>query len=443
MRPAIDIVTGDPLPGRADLVVIGGGIVGVSAALWAAERGYSVALVEKGRIAGEQSGRNWGWVRRMGRDPAEYPLGIASLRLWADLDTRIGAPTGFRRAGVLYTARTDREMGWLDRVERDAESFGLAVRRLSRAALADRFPGASLSAQGGLLTADDGCAEPSMAAPAIARAAQSLGAAIVTGCAARAIETHAGRLAAVVTERGSIACDAAILAGGVWSRLFAGNLGLDLPQMRLRSSVLRTGPVPGGPDVAIGNGRFGLRPRHDGGYTIARRGRSALQVTPDALRQIPTFLPGLRSAGRELAPIVDRSAWDDLRIPRRWAPDEETPFERCRALDPDPQDRPLAQAMRAVRAAFPAFRDAQVRERWGGIIDVTPDGVPVIDDAPLSGLVIATGFSGHGFGIGPAAGQLAAEIATGAPTLVDPAPFRLSRFDRRVPLSTDRPGAPA
>ncbi|MGB3555379.1 MAG: FAD-dependent oxidoreductase, partial [Jannaschia sp.] len=74
---------------------------------------------------------------------------------------------------------------------------------------------------------------------------------------------------------------------------------------------------------------------------------------------------------------------------------------------------------------------------------VTPDGVPVIDDAPLSGLVIATGFSGHGFGIGPAAGQLAAEIATGAPTLVDPAPFRLSRFDRRVPLSTDRPGAPA
>ena len=428
MRPSVDIVPTDTLSPRADLVVIGGGIVGTAAALWAAERGHRVVLVEKGRIAGEQPGRNWGWVRRMGRDPAEYPLGIESLRLWGEMDCRVGAPTGFRRVEVLYTAQTDRETAWLDRVDRDAARFGLSTRRLSAAALARRFPGAAVKATGALLTADDGCAEPMLAAPAIARAAQAAGATVVTGCAARGFETASGRLSAVVTERGPVACDAAILAGGAWSRLLAGSLGLSLPQLRIRASVCRTAPVPDGPGLAIGNGCFGLRPRRDGGYTIARRGRSTVQVTSDALRLLPRFLSGFRRNHRELALTLDRSLLDGTATPRRWALDARSPFEQCRVLDPEPQNRALAQALHAVRAAFPAFRNVPVVERWGGIIDVTPDGVPIIDAAPLPGLVIATGISGHGFGIGPAAGQLAAELAVGARTVVDPVPFSLRRF---------------
>ena len=438
-RPAIDMVAGDEaLPRRVDLAVIGGGIVGTAAALWAAEQGHRVALIEKGRIAGEQSSRNWGWVRRMGRDPAEYPLGIESLRIWGDLDARIGQATGFRRIGIVYTAATDAEMAWLDRVERDAMQFQLGARRLTRAELADRFPGATLDARGGLVTHDDGCAEPSIAAPALARAARAAGASVLTGCAARGIETEAGRLSAVITERGRIACDAAILAGGAWSRLFAGNAGIDLPQLRVRGSAMRTDPVAGGPTHALGNGRFGIRPRADGGYTIARRGRSAVQLTPDAFRLFARFLPGLRRTHRELAVTIDRSAWDGLVSPRRWALDAVTPFERCRVLDPEPQRRALDQALRSVQATFPALAGARIREAWGGIIDVTPDGVPIIDGAVgLPGLVIATGFSGHGFGIGPAAGQLAAQIATGAPALVDPTSFRLDRFDRRTGRPSD------
>ncbi|SNR67790.1 NAD(P)/FAD-dependent oxidoreductase [Puniceibacterium sediminis] len=444
IRPFVTPVTGDAtLPKQVDIVVIGGGIVGCSAALWAAEQGHRVALIEKGRIAGEQSGRNWGWVRRMGRIPAEYPLGIQSLRIWADLTRRTGHETGFCRARVVYTASTRHELAWLDTVARDADTFGLAVTQLNPAQLVARLPGSTLPAQSALLSEDDGRAEPALAAPAIAKAARENGAAIVTGCAVRSLETSAGRVSGVVTERGRIACSAVILAAGAWSRLFAGNLGIDLPQLRVRSSVLRTTPVSGGPDAAIGTGRFGLRPRLDGGYTIARRGRAAVQITPDAFRLMPKFLPGLRKNRAELGLILDRGAWDGLVTPRRWSEDAVTPFETCRVLDPEPQPAALKKALRDVQRAFPAFADAQVAQSWGGIIDVTPDGVPIIDAAQqLSGLVIATGFSGHGFGIGPGAGQLAAEIATGAAPLVDPAPFRLSRFGTTGAPRPEMAGAP-
>lgn len=430
IRPMVHPVVGDAsLPDRADLVVIGGGIIGCSAALWAAEQGHRVVLLEKGRIAGEQSGRNWGWVRRMGRARTEYPLCIESLRIWDTLNARTGQETGFRRSGIVYSGTTPTELAWLDTVERDGHDFGIPLRRLDRAQMAALFPGATVTARAALLSEDDGRAEPALAAPALALGARALGATVMTGCAARAVETSAGRVSAVITERGRLATSAVILAAGAWSRLFAGNLGLDLPQLRIRGSVLRTGPVAGGPGVALGNGQFGLRQRLDGGYTLAPRGRSPVQITPDAFRLLPKFLPGLRRNHHDIALTLDRSMWEGLRTPRHWADGAVSPFERCRVLDPEPGKRGLARAMRAVCAVFPAFRGVPVIESWGGIIDVTPDGVPIVDAAPgLDGLTIATGFSGHGFGIGPAAGHLAGQLATGARPLVDPSPFRLSRF---------------
>ena len=98
------------LPARADVVVVGGGIVGVSAALHLAKKGVSVTLCEKGRIAGEQSSRNWGWCRTMGRDLAELPLAIESLRLWAGMDAQVGGETGFRNSGIVYLCETRREL---------------------------------------------------------------------------------------------------------------------------------------------------------------------------------------------------------------------------------------------------------------------------------------------------------------------------------------------
>ena len=114
---------------------------------------------------------------------------------------------------------------------------------------------------------------------------------------------------------------------------------------------------------------------------------------------------------------------------RRWSLDEPTPFEAVRTLDPEPDPYVLNRAQNAVIEAFPLFRDVAIAERWGGMIDVMPDAIPVISPVDsLPGFFIATGFSGHGFGIGPGAGKLVADMVAGDPTLVDPAPFRLTRF---------------
>ena len=114
---------------------------------------------------------------------------------------------------------------------------------------------------------------------------------------------------------------------------------------------------------------------------------------------------------------------------RRWRLDETSPFERTRVLDPKPDERILDRAIANLRRAYPVFESVQVAERWGGLIDVTPDAIPVISPVEaLPGFYLATGFSGHGFGIGPGAGRLAAELVSGAAPSVDPSPYRFARF---------------
>src|SRR6202795_1394685 len=119
MAPRVDPVASDEaFPARADVVIIGGGIIGTSTALFLAQKGVSTVLCEKGHIAGEQSSRNWGWVRKQGRDPREIPLIIESLRQWEGLNATIGAETGFRTAGILYLCETDQDVAdreaWLE-----------------------------------------------------------------------------------------------------------------------------------------------------------------------------------------------------------------------------------------------------------------------------------------------------------------------------------------
>jgi glycine/D-amino acid oxidase-like deaminating enzyme len=119
----------------------------------------------------------------------------------------------------------------------------------------------------------------------------------------------------------------------------------------------------------------------------------------------------------------------EVRTPKTWSFDQPSPFEAVRVLDPAPDEARNAAAVERMKTLFPAAAGIKVVQHWAGLIDVTPDAVPVISPVEsLPGLTIATGFSGHGFGIGPAAGRLAADLATGARPIVDPAPFRFSRF---------------
>ena len=429
MAPRVDPVRSDAaLPARTGVVVVGGGIIGASTALFLARKGVPVLLCEKGGIAAEQSSRNWGWCRKMGRDPRELPLAIESLRLWREMDALTGTETGWRESGILYLSRTQAELAEREAWLAAARPFQLDTRLVTGPEAAALLPGLAGDWVGGLYTPSDGRAEPERAAAAIAGAARKHGAAIVTGCAVRGIETQAGRIAAAVTERGRIACDAVVLAGGVWSRLFCGNLGINLPQLKVISSVLRTEPLDG-PEISCGGYCFGLRKRLDGGYNVASWSGNLHDITPDTVRLFRDFIPSLRVKWRDMRLHLGTGFIEAWRVPRRWAPDAPSPFERVRVLDPAPHQPILDQGRDSVTAAFPAFRAMRVAETWGGAIDVTPDEIPVISSVDsLPGFFIATGFTGHGFGIGPGAGRLMAELVTGETPVVDPAPFRFSRF---------------
>jgi glycine/D-amino acid oxidase-like deaminating enzyme len=430
MAPRVDpVISDEALPARADVVVVGGGIIGTSTALFLAEKGHSVVLCEKGHVAGEQSSRNWGWCRKMGRDPRELPLIVESLRLWEGMNARVEAETGFRQCGIMYLFGTAQEAARYDGWLQEARQYQLDTRMVTGAEAAQLMPGLSGSWAGGLYTASDGKAEPQLAAPAIAAAARRRGAVVVQGCAVRGIETAAGRVAAAVTEKGRIACDKVVLAGGAWSRLFCGNLGIDLPQLKVLGSVMRTEPLEGGPEISASGGLFGYRKRMDGGYTVATLGVRTIDLAPDNFRLLVPFLPAVRLHWKKLRFRIGRRFVEEWQMPRRWSLDARSPFEDVRVLDPEADPYVLDRARRAMSGAFPLFRDVAIAERWGGMIDVTPDAVPVISPVErLPGLVIATGFSGHGFGIGPGAGKLVADMVAGDPTIVDPTPFRLSRF---------------
>jgi glycine/D-amino acid oxidase-like deaminating enzyme len=418
------------LPSKVDVVVIGGGIIGASTALALAERGVAVALCEKGRrIAGEQSSRNWGWCRKMGRDPAEIPLAVESLRLWERMNARTGAETGFRQRGIVYLCANAKEAAHYEAWLEEARPFQMDSRLIGAEEIERLLPGSARRWKAALHTPSDGSAEPELATAAIAEAARRAGAAVLEHCAVRGIETAAGAVSGVVTELGAIRCGQVVLAGGAWSSLFCGNLGIRFPQLKILGSVMRIAPIAGAPEPAAGAGDFAFRKRLDGGYTVAQRNANIAEIVPDSFRFLGDFLPSLAKQWHEIRLRVGGRFLEEWRMPRRWPLDAVTPFEQVRTLDPVPSARVLEQGRRNLAAAFPAFRDMRVVERWGGLIDVTPDAVPVISAVPaFPGFFIASGFSGHGFGIGPGAGRLMADLVTGAPPIVDPAPYRFQRL---------------
>ena len=434
--PAIDPVETDAgLPRRVEVAIVGGGIIGLAAGLALAERGHSVAVLEKGRVACEQSSRNWGWCRVSRRDPREIPLALEAARLWEGMNARAGAETGYRREGILFGCETEAGMAeaedWLAR----AAPFGLSSRMIGPEAAAALLPGAARRLRGALHTSGDGRAEPQTAGPALAAALRRRGGVVLEHCAARALDVAAGRVAGVVTERGRIEAGAVVLAGGAWSRLFAKGAGLVLPQLKVLNTVLRTAPVEGGPEGAAWIGDFALRKRLDGGYTISNGMNNLVPIVPDSLRFGPMFLRAFLLEWRALKLRLTHRFLEEARDWRVTGPEAVSVFERIRVLDPAPVARAAEAAMRAARAFFPWLEGVAVAQSWGGLIDATPDALPVISPvASLPGLVIATGFSGHGFGIAPAAGALAADLVTGERPLVDPAPFRFARFSDGTPI---------
>ncbi|MGF1593767.1 MAG: NAD(P)/FAD-dependent oxidoreductase [Kiloniellaceae bacterium] len=425
--PLLTIETTPALPPTAEVVVIGGGIVGVCAAYFLASRGVDVVLLEKGRVGAEQSSRNWGWCRQQNRDARELPMATRSLALWDRLTQEIGPQIGFRRCGLLYLSNDEAEIETWSRWRDFARGEGVVTHMLSATEATERAGATGKSWKGGVFSPSDGIADPSAAAPMIAKGIEARGGRVVQNCAARGLEVAGGRVSGVVTEKGVIRTPLVVMAGGAWASSFCRQVNLRFPQASVRASILSVSPAPDIPDV-LHTARVSITARANGGHTLAISGKARVDPTPQMLRFGSTFIPMFLKRHRSLAPggLEGVRAGHETRA--RWSLDRPTPMERMRILDPRPDSAQVEETLGRARELLPAFQHSKVTAAWAGYIDSTPDGVPAIGETRLPGFILAAGFSGHGFGIGPGAGEMIADLVTGSAPALDPKPYSPARF---------------
>ncbi len=422
------------LPETADVVIIGGGIIGVSTAYFLAKEGIKVCLCEKGYISGEQSGRNWGFVRIQGRDEREIPMVLESQRIWRQFLSESDIDTGYEEGGCLFTANDEKELQsfqpWLEL----AKKYDIQTELIDQKALSNEAGLASNNWVGGILTRTDGRAEPQKATLAIARAAEKLGAIIITGCSVRGIETSGGNLSKVITEKGSIDTSTVLCAAGAWSSYFCRSLGISVPQLKVRGTVVRTNPIESKINGTIFDKKISIRKRNDGGYTLAHGSTFDHAITPSTLYYSPKYIRALINEFSVLKLSIGGDFIDELNAPKKWDLDKESPFERNRVLNPKPNKKTIAQIQKQLGGVYPELKDANIVESWAGMVETTPDVVPVISHIDkIPGFYLSTGFSGHGFGIGPGAGSIISKMIQNRPT-IDLKEFRLERFFDGSPI---------
>ena len=368
---------------RSQVVIIGGGIVGCAAAYYLARRGVSVILLEKSVIGAEGSGRNAGGVRQQCRDPRELDLSIASVRMWESLEQELGFDVEYNQGGSIRLAATEARLAELERQRQQEERVGLHVELWDRHGLqahapylADRFIGAKYCAT-------DGIANPILATKAYGWAAERAGARVFVGTEALEIRTAGGNVSSVVARNGDqsreIHASTVVNAAGPWAGRISRTVGVDLPLESVRVVLATTEPVPFLFREFISSHDVGVyaRPARHGSIHVGGVGK----VESTTAKSVPL-----------------------------WA----------------------LQYLARVGRMIPLLTDVNLLRAWSGLLDMTPDGVPILGEVPgVGGYIVAAGFSGHGFCLGPIMGRLIAELITeGQPSLSLDA-LRLSRFNGR------------
>jgi len=415
-----------PLPTDADVVVIGAGIIGICTAWFLRDQGLKVVVCDKGRVAGEQSSRNWGWIRQQGRDYAELPIMMESMQIWRNLSAQIGTEIGFRQNGSLYLCENQNLLQSYDNFLKIAREHNLDSEQLNAEKLYSKIQNTPHLWSSALFTQSDARAEPATAVPAIAKACLEAGVSIIENCGVDEISIRNNQIEGVKTEQGFIKCNRVLCSAGHWSSRLLSDIDIQLPQLSVKASVVRTAPAPLIFDGNASGSNLAFRRRIDGGYTLAMTDYTEVFASLQGLRQFKTFLPLVRLAAKKLKlRLYDESAQINPF-------NEDADYRRLdanRVLNPKPSIKTLKRMREKFDHKLPVFRDIAFVESWAGMIDATPDAVPVMDCVDgIEGLHVATGFSGHGFGIGPAAGKIMANLIQQKPVGHDISRFRFSRF---------------
>lgn len=414
-----------------DVIVIGGGIVGCSAAYYAAGKGMRVLLVERDAPGSAQSGRNLGFVRQQNRDFRELSLMIGALRIWEGIEAELGRPVGWRQGGNLSLAFDEADLiSRRDWQRRAVDEFGLDTRMLSASETYALVPqlATGRGVVGAMYTPTDGKAEPARATRAFFDAALGLGVSVSFGDPVTRIDVSAGKVSGVQIGDRLHRAGMVITAAGAGSAALLRKIGLNLPQEFIRATVARTVASPGERVAACVSGQqTGIRQDVNGAYVISVAG-GEYDLRLDSWRHMRWY-QATRKSNPDAARIDYLAPVKRLLPHRTNSPLADFPPSRDH---PRPEAFRVEQARREFAELFPVLADLEIETSWAGIIDVMPDVIPVLGAVDgVSGLLVATGFSGHGFGPGPMAGKVLSDLAAGQQSPVDITKLSPMRFERK------------
>ena len=363
----------------ADVVVIGGGVSGLSSAWFLARAGKDVVVVEKGVVGGEASGRNGGMISERVDEPPLIPLGVESVRLWETLADELGYPTEFTQQGRVQVAVSEEEMGDLFAERDHGLRHGVDVGLIDPSEIRDMIPGISEKMLGGMFSPNAGHANPQRTVQAFAWAFQDLGGRLYQNTAVTDMNVVDGRVSSVETTAGAIKAEVVVGAAGPQTGLLAEMVGVHVPVAPARVEILATAPLPPLFDIAlVGNGLYGRQ---------AARGNLLFGGGPHE--------------------------WTDVGL----------------TSDPDKPNTPLIRNIaRRLAELIPGAADASVIRSWAGVVEQVPDYLPVIDIPDRPGNYVVVTASAHGFGIAPATGKVVSELVLQGESSVDISGLRLSRF---------------
>ncbi len=376
-----------------DAVVIGAGISGAAAAYHLARAGLSVVLLDRFGPAAMASGWTLAGVRQSGRHPAELPLAKAAVQHWGTLAEELGAPTGYRRGGNLRCARTPGEVATIRTLVAEQAAAGLDIGLLpSNADVRAVAPAVSDRVLAASLCVSDGSADPQAAVAAFVAAAERLGVVCRFGERVLRVDHAGGCVTGVRTEAGRIAAGRVVIAAGIFGNDLLEPLGITVPLQVPMVTVLRSAPLPPVLDQVIGVANADCAGRQE----ASGRFRVTSGALPWHGQMVET------QAGGRTSPQVYPTAAS------------------------------VADVVRLFGDVVPGFRDAPLEQSWAGLLDMTPDALPVIDAVPrVAGAFVAMGFSGHGFCLGPVTGQILTALVLGETTGHDLEPFAIGRFQSR------------
>ncbi|WP_313624672.1 FAD-dependent oxidoreductase [Achromobacter sp.] len=372
-----------------EVAIIGGGIVGGSAALFLRRQGVPVVLLEAALCGAKASGVNYGGVRRQGRGLEQMPLTRRAHELWAQLSELIGIDGEYVRSGHLKLAMSEADLAQLQEYRDRTRGFGLNLEILGRRELSRRYGWLGQGVAGGSFCPEDGHANPRLVSPAFARAASALGADVREGARVTAAEHDGSRFIVRAGDALEVRSRYLLNCAGAWAGRIAEGFGESVPETSIHPLMMVTEPLPVFMDVSLGMQGGGIYARQVARGNCVIGGGRGVSADPDFAR------PGRAN----LAPL-------------------------------------MANAVRLL----PALRGTQVIRFWTGVEGNMPDHNPVLGpSATVPGLFHAFGLSGAGFQIGPAVGEVLSELVVHGRSSIPIDAFRIERYTAAAHGAASRP----